>query len=66
MEDNSDNVDGDMLYVASNSEHPMDSWILDSACSFHVMLNRDWFDTYWSINSGIVTMGNVHIAKLLV
>jgi hypothetical protein len=33
VEDNSDDADGDMLSVASNSEHPMDSWILDSACS---------------------------------
>jgi hypothetical protein len=30
----------------------------DSACSFHVTSNRDWFDTYRSVNSGIVTMGN--------
>jgi hypothetical protein len=36
----------------------VDSWILDSACSFHVTPNRDWFDTYRSVNSGIVTMGN--------
>jgi hypothetical protein len=58
MKDNSDNADGDMLSVASTSEHLMDSWILDSACSFHVTPNRDWFDTYRSVNSGIVTMGN--------
>ena len=44
-----------MLYVASNSEQPVDSWILDSACSFHVM---HWLDTYKLVNSGIVTMGN--------
>ena len=36
----------------------MDSWILDSACSFHVTPNRDSFDTYMLVNSGIVTMGN--------
>jgi hypothetical protein len=58
VEVNSDDVDGDMLSVASNSEQPVDSWILDSACSFHVTPNRDWFDTYRSVNSGIVTMGN--------
>jgi hypothetical protein len=58
MEDNLDNDDGHMLSVASNSEHSMDSWILDSTCSFHVMHNRDWFDTYRLINFGIVTMGN--------
>ena len=34
MEDNSNDADGDMLSVASNSEQLVDSWILDSACSF--------------------------------
>jgi hypothetical protein len=58
VEVNSDNADGDMLYVASNLEHLADSWFLDSACSFHVTSNRDWFDTYRSVNYGIVTMGN--------
>jgi hypothetical protein len=46
MEDNSDDADGDMLSVASNSEHLMDSWIMDSTCSFHITPNKDWFDTY--------------------
>jgi hypothetical protein len=58
VEENSDDVDGDMLFVVSHSEHPMDSWILDSTCSFHVMPNRDWFGTYRSVNSGKVIMGN--------
>jgi hypothetical protein len=58
VEDNSDDADGDMLSVASTSAHSVDSWILDSACSFHVTPNRDWFNTYRSVNSGIVTMSN--------
>jgi hypothetical protein len=58
MEDNSDNADGDMLSVASNLGHPVDSWILGSVCSFHVTFNRNWFNTYMSVNSSIVTMGN--------
>jgi hypothetical protein len=58
VEDNSDDANGDMFSIASTSEHPMDSWILDLTCSFHVTPNRDWFNTYRSINSGIVTMGN--------
>jgi hypothetical protein len=36
----------------------MNSCILDSACSFHMTPNRDWFDTYRSVNSGIVTVSN--------
>jgi hypothetical protein len=58
VEDNSDNADGDMLFAASNSEHHVDSWIMDSACTFHVTSNKYWYDTYKSINSGIVTVGN--------
>jgi hypothetical protein len=64
VEDNSDDVDGNMLSVTSTSEHPVDSWILDSACSFHVKPNRDWFDIYRSVNSGIVTMGNCAHCKI--
>jgi hypothetical protein len=64
MKKNLDDVDGDMLYVASNSEHPMDSWILDSACSFQVTSNKDWFDTYISVNFGIVAMGNGAYCKI--
>jgi hypothetical protein len=58
VEDNSDDVDGDTLFVAFNSEHLIDSWILDSACLFHMASNIDWFDTYMSINFGIVAIGN--------
>jgi hypothetical protein len=64
VKNNSDDPDGDMLSVASNSEYPMDSWILDSTCSFHVMSNKDCFDTYWSVNSNIVTMDNGEHYKL--
>ena len=31
---------------------------MDLACLFHVTPNRDWFDTYISVNFGIVTMSN--------
>jgi hypothetical protein len=47
-----------MLSITSNSEHPVDSWILYSACSFHVTPNRNWFDTYRLVNLGIVIIGN--------
>ncbi|KAH7849134.1 hypothetical protein Vadar_013515 [Vaccinium darrowii] len=46
VEESSDDCDGDMLSVSTNAEHGADSWILDSACSFHMSPNREWFDTY--------------------
>jgi hypothetical protein len=58
VEDDSNATNGDMLYVTSTSEHLVDSWLLDLVCSFHVTSNRDWFDTYMLVNSGIVTMGS--------
>jgi hypothetical protein len=33
VEDNSDTADDDMLSIAFNSKHLVDSWILDSTCS---------------------------------
>ncbi|KAH7845916.1 hypothetical protein Vadar_007498 [Vaccinium darrowii] len=41
-----DSEDGDMLSVSANPDHLADSWILDSACSYHMSPNREWFDTY--------------------
>lgn len=58
VEDSSEDGDGDMLSVSTNAEHLADSWILDSACSFHMSPNREWFDTYRSVNCGTVLMGN--------
>jgi hypothetical protein len=34
-------------------------WILDSACSYHVCINKDWFSTYEPMqNGGLVRMGD--------
>ncbi|GJR43097.1 kinase-like domain, phloem protein 2-like protein [Tanacetum coccineum] len=33
-------------------------WIMDSACSFHLSPNRDWFVTYEEFDGGHVFMGN--------
>jgi len=58
VEDDSDAADGYMLFVVSNSEYPVNPWILDSTFSFHVTSNRDLFDTYMLVNSDILTMGS--------
>ena len=31
---------------------------MDSACSYHMTPNKDWFDTYKLVNSGFILMGN--------
>ena len=47
--------DGELL---NGSSKLCDDWILDSACTFHMCLNRDWFSTYEIISKGVVLMGN--------
>ena len=51
----SESDDGDMLLVSSNSNHLIDFWIMDSTFSYHMMPNKDLFDTYRLVNS---CMGN--------
>ena len=60
MVSDTDNTEsGDCLvvfesYVASHNE-----WILDSAASFHICINRDMFSSYKSVqNGGVVHVGN--------
>ena len=31
---------------------------MDSACSYHMAPDKDWFDTYKLVNSGFIPMGN--------
>ena len=52
-------------YDSSNANRLINSWVLDSTCSFHVTLHRDWFDTYKSVNCGFVLMGNNATCKVV-
>jgi hypothetical protein len=47
-----------MLSVSSSIDGLSNSWLLDSACSFHVTPHRNWFDTCRSINCGSVRIDN--------
>nr|ABA99467.1 retrotransposon protein, putative, Ty1-copia subclass [Oryza sativa Japonica Group] len=55
--DNSDS--GDCLVVFAGCVANHDEWILDTACSFHICINRDWFSSYKSVQNGdVVRMGD--------
>jgi len=41
-----DNSQSDCLVVFAGCVADHDEWILDSACSFHMCTNRDWFSLY--------------------
>ena len=57
-EGDSKSGDSDMLSVSSSRDHLTDSWIMDSTCSYDMMPNKDWFNTYRLVNSSYVLMGN--------
>ena len=38
---------------------------MDSACSYHMTPNKDWFDTYSLINSCSILMGNNVSCKVI-
>jgi hypothetical protein len=55
--DNSDN--GDVLIIFAGCVSMNSEWVLDSACSYHVCINNDWFSTYEPVqNGGVVQMGD--------
>jgi hypothetical protein len=53
----------DVLSVSSGKNSLIDSWVLDSACSYHMCPNRMWFDTFKSCNAD--TVGNDAMCKAI-
>ena len=51
-------VGTDLLSVSSSNNVLLESWVLDSTCSYHMTPKKDWFDTYKPYNGGMVQMGN--------
>ena len=55
----SDDDSGDCLVVFAGCVAGHDEWILDSACSFHICTNRNWFSSYKPVQKGdVVRMGD--------
>ncbi|KAG8488527.1 hypothetical protein CXB51_016411 [Gossypium anomalum] len=53
-----DYSDGELLVASVNNSKVSDEWILDSGCTFHMSLNRDWFYNYEIVYEGVVLIGN--------
>ena len=51
-------VSANAFLVSLGIDSLIDSWILDSACSYHMYPNRQWFDTFKTCNAGTMLMGN--------
>ena len=39
-------VGADLLSISSSNNVILESWVLDSACSYQMTPKIDWFDTY--------------------
>jgi hypothetical protein len=56
----------DIVLAVTVSDGPFnDKWVLDTACTFHMSLKRDWCTTYESVNGGSVLMGNDVACKIV-
>jgi hypothetical protein len=50
---------GDCLVVLAGRVSGNEEWILDSACSFHICTNRDWFSSFKPVQKGdVVRIGD--------
>ena len=63
MESNQNNRE--ILVALDVDSRPIENWILDSSCTFHMTPNRVWFYTYEPIHKGVVLMGNKASCKVV-
>lgn len=48
--------DKDMLLVSLGLDHLVDSWIMDSTCSYHMTPNKEKFNTYMLVSFSSILM----------
>ena len=46
----------EVLTLTLNQNH--EEWVLDSGCTYHMCLRRDWFSSYQEVNGGKVLLRN--------
>ena len=57
---------GDCLAVLAGCVASNDEWILDSACSFHIYTNKDWFSSLKPLHNGdVVRMGDDNLCEIV-
>ena len=54
---------GEALFVASVEK--CSSWVLDSACTFHICSHRDWFSDYVQSHAGEVVIGDGSTCEII-
>ncbi|XP_073117052.1 uncharacterized protein [Elaeis guineensis] len=61
----SDSDGADYILAATSDAYFRNNWLIDSACSFHMCHNRDWFSTYETVSNGVILMGNNAVCKII-
>ena len=56
LDDN--DVGVDLLSVSSGNNVLLESWVLDSACSYHMTPKKYWFDMYKPYNGGLLRLAS--------
>ena len=59
------NNQGDLIVIFDSRVNSTYDWILDTACTFHMTYNREWFTTYELRDMGTVLMGNDVPCKII-
>jgi hypothetical protein len=54
---------GEALFVANVEK--CSSWVLDSACTFHICSHRDWFSDYVQSHAGEVVIGDGSACEII-
>jgi hypothetical protein len=57
-ESDDNEVNANLFTVSSSIGSFINFWILDSICSYHICLHRQWFETFKSCIIDIVLIGN--------
>ena len=59
-----DGYDNAEVLIVSTKEADK-NWIMDSRCSFHMIPNKDWFETFEDVHGGQVILGNNKIYEVM-
>nr|CBG76256.1 OO_Ba0005L10-OO_Ba0081K17.7 [Oryza officinalis] len=60
-----DKSGAELLVAYVGCAQTSDQWILDTACTYHMCPNRDWFVTYEFVQGGTVLMGDNTLCKVV-
>jgi hypothetical protein len=64
MSTKTEDSDSDVVLARIAFDCHSEGWIMDSACTFHICPNKEWFSSLDLIDGGVVLMGNDVACKM--